>query len=69
MTAAIQYKVLGQLDLGAASATTVYTVPNTAGNYAVVSSIVVANRVATPNTFRLWVAVASAGDDVKQYIA
>jgi hypothetical protein len=65
----IQYKVLGQLNPGATTATTLYTCPNTAGNYAVVSTVTVCNRSSTPTSFRLWIAINAAGDDNVQYVA
>lgn len=59
-------KVLGQVNPSATTLTAGYTVPG--ATQAVVSSIVIANRsVAT--SYRISVAVAGAGDDVKQYIA
>jgi len=48
---ATNYKVLGQEALTAETATTVYTVP--AGKEAIVSTIVVCNRAAAANTFRI----------------
>lgn len=60
-------KVLGQLSLAATTLTDLYTVPSATST--IVSTIIVANRSATPTTFRLSVAVAGAADDNKQYIA
>jgi hypothetical protein len=60
------YKVLAQSNPSAASLTDAYTVP--ALTSAVVSSVVVCNRSATPTTFRISVAVAGAADDNKQYL-
>lgn len=60
-------KVLGQEALAATTLTPVYTVPSATST--IVSTIIVANRSATPTTFRLSVAVAGAADDNKQYIA
>ena len=57
-------KVLGQSNPLAATLTDIYTVP--AAKYAVVSSIVVCNRSATPTAFRVTVAVAGAAHDDKQ---
>lgn len=51
-------KVLGQSAPGAASQTTLYTVP--AATSTVVSSIVVCNRSATPTSFRVAVQPAIA---------
>lgn len=61
------YKVLSQTNPSATTLTDSYTVPMSSD--AVVSYISVANRSATPTTFRISVAVAGAGDDNKQYIA
>jgi len=47
--------------------TAIYTVP--AATQAVVSSIVVCNRSATPTAFRISVAIAGAADANQQYIA
>jgi hypothetical protein len=60
------YKVLGQSNPTAATLTALYTVP--AATSVVGSSIVVANRSATPTSFRISVAVTGAADDVKQYL-
>lgn len=60
------YKVLGQSNPGAASLTTLYTVPGATS--VVGSTIVVANRSGTATTFRASVAVAGAADDNKQYL-
>ncbi len=48
---ATAYKVLGQSNPAAATLTTAYTVP--ASTSAIVSSIVVCNRSATPTSFRV----------------
>lgn len=61
------YKVLGQSDPGAASLTTIYTVP--ALTSAVVSTITVANRSATATTFRLAIRPAGAAIANQHYIA
>ena len=58
-------KVLGQSNPGAATLTDAYTVPG--ATQAIVSTISVANRSATPTAFRISVAVAGAVDDAKQY--
>ena len=55
---ATTYKVLGQSNPSATTATTLYTVP--AATTAVVSSISVANLTATAATFRIAVRVAGA---------
>lgn len=59
-------KVLAQSNPSAASLTDAYTVP--ASTQAVISSVTVANRSATPTSFRISVAVAGAADDNKQYL-
>lgn len=61
------YKNLGQSAPSATTLTDVYTVP--AATSAVVSSICVCNRSATPTTFRLSVAPGGAADANSQYIA
>ena len=65
---AVSYKVLGQVKPTAATDTTLYTVPTGAGNYAVVSSLVVANPTGDPSTVR--VAIRPAGESIadKHYI-
>lgn len=60
-------KVLGQADLGATTLTSVYTVPG--GTTAALSSVVFCNRNVAARTIRWSVAVASAADDPKQYLA
>jgi glucose-6-phosphate dehydrogenase assembly protein OpcA len=64
---ATNYKVLGQEALTAETATTVYTVP--AATEAIVSTIVVCNRAAVANTFRI--AIRPDGDTLanEHYIA
>lgn len=64
---AIAYKVLGQSNPAATTLTDAYTVP--AVTQVVISSIVVANRSATPTSFRLSVAINGAADANEQYIA
>lgn len=61
------YKVLGQSDLPATTLTDVYTVP--AATETVISTIIIANRTASAETFRI--AIRTAGDAVedKHYIA
>lgn len=59
-------KVLGQLDPSATTLTTLYTVPSS--TTAVISSIVVCNRSATPTTFRIAIRPAGAAIDNKHYI-
>ena len=62
------YKVLGQTAPSATTATTLYTVPSGAGNYAVVSSLVVNNVSGDPSAIR--VAIRPAGETLadKHYI-
>lgn len=60
------FKVLGQLDLAANTATTLYTVP--ASTSTTISTVVICNRLGTQVTFRLWVAVAGIADANKQYL-
>lgn len=61
------YKVLGQSNPVAATLTDAYTVP--ALTSAIVSTITVTNRSATPTAFRISVAVAGAADNNIQYIS
>lgn len=61
-------KVLGQQAPAAANYTTaLYTVPS--GKSAICSTLVVTNRAATSDTFRVRVAVANAADSTRQYVA
>ena len=61
------YKVLGQVDLQAATLTTLYTVP--ARTETVISTVIVANRAATASTFRLAVRPNGASISDQHYIA
>ena len=61
------FKVLGQVDPLAATLTTLYTVPG--ARSAVVSTISVCNRSATPTKFRIAVRPAGAAIDPKHYVA
>jgi glucose-6-phosphate dehydrogenase assembly protein OpcA len=61
------YKVLGQSNPSATTATTLYTVP--AATQAVVSTITVANQAASAATYRIAVRVAGASLAASQYIA
>jgi len=61
------YKVLGQSNPSATTATTLYTVPP--ATQAVVSTIVVANLTTTAATFRIAVRVAGATLANSQYVA
>jgi hypothetical protein len=65
---AVSYKVLGQSKPAANTATTLYTVPSGAGNYAVVSSLVVSNVTSDATSVR--VAIRPAGETLedKHYI-
>jgi len=61
------YKVLGQNDLAATTDTDVYTAP--AATEAVISTIIIANRTASAESFRI--AIRPAGETIsdKHYIA
>lgn len=59
-------KVLGQLNPGATTLTTLYTVP--AATQTVCSSLVVCNQANAGRTFRISVRVAGAADNAKQYL-
>lgn len=59
-------KVLAQLNPGAASLTTLYTVPGS--TEAIASTLTIANRSGTATSFRVSVAVGGAGDSVEQYL-
>lgn len=61
------YKVLGQSNPSATTATTLYTVPS--ATQTIVSTIVVANLAATAATYRIAVRVAGATLANSQYIA
>ena len=61
------YKVLGQLNPSATTATTLYTVP--AATSAVCSTITICNQAATAGSFRIAVRPAGATLDPKHYIA
>jgi len=61
------YKVLGQVNPAATTATTLYTVP--ASTSTVVSTVVIANQTATAATFRLSVRPAGAAQTAAMYIA
>lgn len=64
---ATRYKTLGQLDLTTTSLTDLYTVP--AGIDTVVSTVIVANRTASADTFRLAIRVNGDAISNKHYIA
>jgi hypothetical protein len=61
------YKVLGQSNPSATTATTLYTVP--AVTQAVVSTITVCNQAATAATYRIAIRVGGAALSNTQYIA
>jgi hypothetical protein len=61
------YKVLGQSNPSATTASTLYTVPS--ATQAVVSTITVANQAASAATYRIAVRVAGATLAASQYIA
>lgn len=61
------FKVLGQSNPSATTATTLYTVPSS--TQAVVSTIVVANLTSTAATFRIALRVAGATLANSQYVA
>ena len=63
----ITYKVLGQSAPAATTNTNLYTVP--AATSAVISTIVVANRVATSATYRIAIRPAGAAIANQHYIA
>lgn len=65
--AAIAYKVLGQVNPSATTATTLYTVP--ASTNTIISTITVANMAASPGTFRVAVRPAGAALANIHYIA
>ena len=64
---ASNYKILGQLDLTTASLTDLYTCP--ASTETVVSTVIIANRATSADTFRL--AIRDGGEAIsdKHYLA
>jgi hypothetical protein len=64
---ATTYKVLGQSAPSATTATTLYTVPS--ATQAVVSTLVVTNRVTTPQTYRVAVRPSGVSLANQHYIA
>ena len=64
---ATTYKVLGQSNPAAVTATTLYTVP--ASTQAVVSTIVIANLTTSNATFRIAVRIAGATLENNDYVA
>lgn len=61
------YKVLGQSNPSATTATTLYTVPS--ATQAVVSTITIANQTATAGTYRVAVRPAGATLAAQHYVA
>ena len=61
------YKVLGQSNPSATTATTLYTVP--AATQTIVSTITVCNQSATAGTYRVAVRIAGASLTAAQYVA
>jgi hypothetical protein len=64
---ATTYKVLGQNAPSATTATTLYTVPSATS--AVISTLVVANRAATPAAYRISIRPGGASQANQHYIA
>ena len=64
---ATTYKVLGQSNPSATTATTLYTAPS--ATQTVVSTITICNQAATAATYRIAVRVAGAALSASQYIA
>ena len=64
---ATAYKVLGQSNPSATTATTLYTVPSSTST--VVSTVVICNQTATAATFRLSVRPAGAAQTNAMYLA
>ena len=64
---ATNYKVLGQSNPSATTATTLYTVP--AATQTIVSTITVCNQTSTAGTYRIAVRVAGAALAAAQYVA
>lgn len=62
----IVYKVLGQINPSANTATTLYTVP--AANSAIISTVAICNQAATATTFRLAVRPAGESLAAKHYL-
>ena len=64
---ATAYKVLGQANPAATTATTLYTVPSSTST--VVSTVVICNQAASSATFRLSVRPAGAAQTAAMYLA
>jgi hypothetical protein len=60
------YKVLGQVNPSATTATTLYTVPS--ATQTVVSTITICNQAATAATYRIAVRVAGSALSAEEYI-
>lgn len=65
---AVSYKVLGQSKPSSATLTTLYTVPTGSGNYAVASTLSVANLSTANETVRVAVRPAGASISDEHYI-
>jgi hypothetical protein len=61
------YKVLGQSNPSATTATTLYTVPS--ATQTIVSTVTVCNQAATAGTYRIAVRIAGASLAAAQYVA
>jgi hypothetical protein len=61
------YKVLGQSNPSATTATTLYTVPS--ATQTIVSTVTVCNQAATAGTYRIAVRIAGASLATAQYVA
>ena len=64
---ATNYKVLGQSNPSATTATTLYTTPS--ATQTIVSTITVCNQAATAGTYRIAVRIAGAALAAAQYVA
>ena len=64
---ATTYKVLGQSNPSATTATTLYTVPS--ATQTIVSTVTVCNQAATAGTYRIAVRIAGAALATAQYVA
>lgn len=64
---ATTYKVLGQLNPGATTLSTLYTVPSSTST--VVSTLMICNQAATNGTFRVAVRPAGASVESKHYLS
>ena len=66
---ATAYKVLGQSNPSATTATTLYTAPSSPSTSTVVSTVTVCNQASTAGTFRLAVRPSGASLAAQHYIA